>query len=148
MKRLAVVFFALLILTPLNAIATEMQDLTFAEKAFGDELYDIASKKFLRFLEEYPQSQYEAKVHLLLGQCYYHLENYPLAVYEFEAAVSAPTSEFRDAATYWLGEVNFKQSKYDEAILQYDKVLEAFPRSDYAQYALYSMGWCYFQKND
>ncbi len=40
-----------------------------------------------------------------------------------------PKSEFSADAVYWMGEVRFAQSRFDEAVLQFDRVVKDFPGS-------------------
>ncbi|MBK7140903.1 MAG: tol-pal system protein YbgF [bacterium] len=50
-------------------------------------------------------------------------------------------------AQYWIGEGLFSQSKFSEAVPQFETFLSAYPKSDFTSRAIYKIGRC-FQEMD
>ncbi|MGH9363276.1 MAG: tol-pal system protein YbgF [Thermoanaerobaculia bacterium] len=72
--------------------------------------------------------------------------NYDLAARGFQEYLTQfPTTDLADNATYWIGEVYYRQGKYRQAIDQYEEVLERYPRSDKAASALLKKGYAHLE---
>lgn len=57
--------------------------------------------------------------------------NYDLALLGFRQYLeSFPDTDLADNASYWIGECYYRQQKFADAIAEYDKVLDRWPRSD------------------
>ena len=56
-----------------------------------------------------------------------------------------PDSELADNARYWIGECNFSQGNYQQAIREFDRILAEYPRSDKLASALLKKGYAYLQ---
>ena len=68
--------------------------------------------------------------------------NYDLALMGFRQYLeSFPDTDLADNATYWIGESYYRQQKYAEAIVEYDKVLKQYTRSDKTASALLKKGF-------
>lgn len=125
----------------------EDETLFVAKKAFEDGFYDVAQGLFERFLKEYPNSSRIPEVELLIGQCYFRQNRFLDALTKFEGLLSSPAAQnIKDAILYWIAEVHFKGNNFTKASDFYKKVTEDFPKSSYAVYAYYSLGWCLFQE--
>ena len=75
--------------------------------------------------------------------------NYPIALKEFEAFLSAyPQSEYADNAQYWIGECYYQQGDYERAILEYDKVIKQYPKGDKVPSALLKEGFAFLDLGD
>lgn len=67
--------------------------------------------------------------------------NYTKARETFQAFLATyPSGEYADNAQFWLGECYFFESKYEKAILEYEKVTKKFPSSNKVPYALLKQG--------
>ncbi len=72
--------------------------------------------------------------------------NFDLAVLGFHKyAETYRSTELADNAVYWIGECYYRQSKFQEAIEQFDEVLSRFERSDRTPSALLKKGYAYFE---
>ncbi len=72
--------------------------------------------------------------------------NYDLAARGFQQYLTDfPNTDLADNATYWIGEVYYRQGKYRQAIDQYEEVLERYPRSDKGASALLKKGYAHLE---
>ena len=60
---------------------------------------------------------------------------------------SSSTNKLSDNAQYWIGESHYALKRYDEAIIDFEKVL-TFPNSNKKPDAQYKLGLCYLRKGD
>jgi tol-pal system protein YbgF len=74
----------------------------------------------------------------------YQRGNFDLAIEGFRDFLSGnANSELADNASYWIGESLYSQKKYQEAIEQFDSVVNKYPRSDKVPGALLKKGYAY-----
>ena len=72
--------------------------------------------------------------------------NYDLAILEFKRYLETfPDTELADNATYWIGECYYHQSKFQQAIDQFDEVLTRYERSERVPSALLKKGYAYLE---
>lgn len=72
--------------------------------------------------------------------------SYDLAVLGFRQYLeSYPETDLADNATYWIGECYFQQRKFQEAIVQFDKVLTRYELSDRNPSSLLKKGFAYLE---
>ncbi|MDD4894191.1 MAG: tetratricopeptide repeat protein [Candidatus Omnitrophica bacterium] len=127
--------------------AKEEEALFVAQKAFEDGFYDVALGLFERFEKSYPGSSKIPQVDLLIGQCYFHQNKFLEALAKFDSLLGRDASRnIKDAVLYWTAEVHFKGNNFSKASQFYKAVIDEFPKSSYAVYAYYSLGWCLFQE--
>jgi len=125
----------------------EEEALFVAKKAFEDGFYDVALGLFERFLKNYPNSPKVPEVNLLIGQCYYRQNRFLDALAKFEELQGQGIAQnIKDAVLYWIAEVHFKGNNFTKANQYYKAIIDEFPKSSYAVYAYYSLGWCLFQE--
>jgi len=75
--------------------------------------------------------------------------NYSLAVMGFrEFLKRAPASELADNAQYWVGEAFYAQRDFDQAVQEFLKVKEGYPRGDKLPAALLKVGYSFIQLGD
>ena len=74
---------------------------------------------------------------------------YDLAVAAFKTFVqSYPTGNYADNAQYWLGEANYVQRHFEDALSEFKKVVNNFPNSPKRSDALLKMGYTYQELGD
>lgn len=79
----------------------------------------------------------------------YQRGNYDLAIGGFRDFLeSNAKSDLADNAAYWIGESLYSQKKYRDAIEQFDRVVNDFPRSDKVPSALLKKGYSYINLNE
>jgi tol-pal system protein YbgF len=76
----------------------------------------------------------------------YQRGNYDLAIEGFrEFVANNATSDLADNAAYWTGEALFSQKKYRDAVQQFDRVINQYPKSDKVPAALLKKGYAYIE---
>lgn len=59
-----------------------------------------------------------------------------------------PKAPSADAAQFWIGEIYYRQKWYEKAILEYQKVIEAYPKGNKIQAALLKQGFSFYNLGD
>ena len=59
-----------------------------------------------------------------------------------------PASGYADNAQYWIGEVNYVTRAFEEAIVEFNKVVNNYPTSQKQADALLKIGYCYYELKD
>ncbi len=127
----------------------EEDDFHFARKAFEDKFYESARAGLEAFFKKYPASQKAEKAHLMLGQCYYYLDKLLAAISELEKVLNSPRKkDLTDVAYYYLGEIYFKGKDFSTARRYFQKVIEEFPSSVYANYSRHSTALAYYEMDE
>jgi len=75
---------------------------------------------------------------------------------DFEAARSAfesiikdfPKSEHADNAQFWIGEIYYREKWYEKAILEYQKVIENYPKGNKVPASLLKQGFAFISLGD
>ncbi|WP_126453683.1 tol-pal system protein YbgF [Sulfuriflexus mobilis] len=62
--------------------------------------------------------------------------------------VKYPASVYADNAQYWIGEVNYVTRAFEQAIVEFNKVLNNYPNSQKQADALLKIGYCYYELKD
>lgn len=74
---------------------------------------------------------------------------YKPAISRFREFVNKyPASGYADNAQYWLGEANYVTRAYEQAIIEFNKVLDLYPNSQKRADALLKIGYCYYELKD
>ncbi|MBN1474581.1 MAG: tol-pal system protein YbgF, partial [Syntrophaceae bacterium] len=75
--------------------------------------------------------------------------NYSKARTEFQNFLATyPKSEYSDNAQFWIGECYFFEKKYEQAILEYEKVVKNYPGGSRVAYALLKQGLSFLNLGD
>jgi outer membrane protein assembly factor BamD len=110
-------------------------------KAFEKKQWESARQHFRRIIDAFPQSQYAPDARISLGDAYFNEggdANYILAVSAYRDFVTLyPSHPKADYAQYQTGESYFRrrhgpdrdQTPTLEALNEFDRLLEAYPRS-------------------
>ena len=59
-----------------------------------------------------------------------------------------PKSEYSDNAQFWIGECYFFEKKYEQAILEYEKVTKNYPGGNKVSYAILKQGLSFLNLGD
>ena len=74
--------------------------------------------------------------------------NYQLAIEGFKQYCELyPNSELTDNAQYWIGECYYSQQKFAQAVEEFDKVINNYPRGDKVVGAHLKKAFAYFELN-
>lgn len=82
-----------------------------------------------------------------IGDCYFHDRNFAEAEKQY-AKVITSGQPGADYASYQRGCILGLLKKYDDKIITLEKLVKGYPKSDYADDALYEMARAYLMKND
>ncbi len=115
------------------------------DKALQKKQWENARQHFRRIVDAFPQSQYAPDARIALGDAYFNEggdANYILAVSAYRDFVTLyPSHPKADYAQFQTGECYYKrrhgadrdQTPTHEALNEYDRLLEAYPRSKHAE---------------
>lgn len=68
--------------------------------------------------------------------------NFDLAIAGFRQYVTNyPGTQLSDNAQYWIGECFYSQKRYDQAVVEFDKAIQSFPKGDKVPSALLKKGY-------
>jgi len=59
-----------------------------------------------------------------------------------------PNSDNADNAQFWIGEIYYRQKWYEKAILEYQNVIEKYPKGNKVQASLLKQGFSFFNLGD
>ncbi len=59
-----------------------------------------------------------------------------------------PKSRRADNAQFWIGEIYYRERRYEEAILEYQEVIEKYPNGNKVKAALLKQGFAFFNLGD
>jgi tol-pal system protein YbgF len=69
---------------------------------------------------------------------------YDLASQSFKAFLETyPDADYGDNAQYWLAEANYAEKKYDQALIEFKKVIDKYPNSPKRADAMLKIGYTY-----
>jgi tol-pal system protein YbgF len=75
--------------------------------------------------------------------------NHGLAIMGFQEVIAKfPDSELADNAQYWIGESYYAQKNYKQALQEFKKTLDTYPKGDKVAAALLKSGLCLLQLGD
>ncbi len=76
-------------------------------------------------------------------------EDFEAARSGFEAIIKDfPNSEHADNAQFWIGEIYYREKWYEKAILEYQKVIENYPKGNKVPASLLKQGFAFISLGD
>ncbi len=148
--------------------AVDTAQFYLAMSYYKDKDYALAAGEFKRFLSSFPSSEFSDDAQYRLAMSHYHQSpSYPLDQTETYMAINGlisfldtyPNSGYADSASVHLQELRNKLSHklfstgrlyqkmgyYDPAIMYYNKLLEDYPNSPFAEESVFRAGECYLK---
>lgn len=118
--------------------------LASASAAFEHGSYATAIATLTEWLRESPAPHAVPSARFLLGRAYLANGQYPEALIELQQALGPAGSPPAAETIYWFAEALL--SNHDEAAARaaFQQVLDQFPASPLAPFALYSIGWSHW----
>lgn len=107
--------------------------------------YERATAAFEQLGEQYPNSGFAQNLGTLLGEVYYRLEQYDVAVDELQERLPTLADAERTRALFLLGESYNQLGQTEAARTQYQQVLEEASDGSYAAPAHFGLAWQYYQ---
>ncbi len=126
--------------TPLSTLSEQIRDTNQRMERLSEQFAQLK-----KLIEDVPRQPVLAQItpgnpEQLFAAAYadYSRGNYELALSEFRQYVETyPDSELSDNAQYWIGEILFAQKKYEEAVVELNRVSTLNPKGDKVAPALY-----------
>jgi TolA-binding protein len=108
--------------------------------------YDNSATSFSDFIKKYRNSKYYSDAYLRVADSFFGSRNYQAASRIYEDIFRIGGSKLDNPYTrYQYAQALYKSGKSSQAISEYNKILEHFPNSEYAQASLFTIAWIFFQ---
>jgi TolA-binding protein len=108
-----------------------------------------ANDYFLKVLEEFPQYRSTPSISLMVGECYLNQNDYQQAkIHLIRLASLSEGDGDREKAHYLLGWIAYREERFDEAIGQFQRLLESNPLSSYRDESQYWIAWSHFREKN
>lgn len=121
----------------LNAVNEKLEQANLAPVAIAGAL-SAAEREKLKKLKD---SEIYDRARLKMEK-----KEYDPAAALFQFFISErPKSKFADNAQYWLGECYYAQRKFERAILEFNKVVKNYPKSDKLCHSLLKQGFAFHE---
>jgi len=114
-----------------------------AECYFNLGNYEQALKEYNNVLDRHSTLEYRDSVAYRIGEAYFALKKYREALEGFKKII--PGSYVYPDSLYWAGECYFNLDALEDAAALYEKVVKDYPEFIHADFAYYSLGWCYYR---
>jgi len=109
--------------------------------------YENAVYYFTEFVKRTASADKKLDARMRLADCYFINRNYSSAgkIYQeiFKSGKAIPNADY---AYFQYAQSLFKAEKFGEAINEFNALRAKYPRSQYADQALYFIGWIHFQQ--
>jgi tol-pal system protein YbgF len=95
------------------------------------------------------EKQLPAQTLYLAGKQAFDQGDFKAARENFEKIIATfPNSEHADNAQFWVGEIYYREKWYEKAILEYQKVIEKYPKGNKVPASLLKQGFSFFNLGD
>ncbi|PSQ88036.1 MAG: hypothetical protein BRD42_00115 [Bacteroidetes bacterium QS_3_64_15] len=108
------------------------------------ERYDAATASFERLGDEYSDSPFAQNLGTLLAEVYYRVGQYENTVTELQRRLPNVSGTERTRALFLLGEAYRQLNRGEDAVTQYQQILDEVPNSSYATPARYGLAWQHY----
>lgn len=129
---------------------TELAEQVLYGKAycyFNLRQYENAAFHFSDFVKKYPRSEKLLDAKLRLADGYYGSKNYSAASRIYRELFSGGKDIANDPySLYQYAQSLYKAGNTDEAVNEFKNLQQRFPNSEYAEGALFTIGWIKFQQ--
>ena len=127
--------------------ARALRDLALAR--YEMEAYDEAAPLFLRLVREYPDTTLNEESYAWLAQYFHDRSQWQEAIIAFEALLTAiPGYAYPERVRFLIADCNQNLGNIDQAMEQYQNVIEVAPDSSRAVEARYRMAQLYEARED
>lgn len=135
---------------PVQADTTffERRSISFAKRAFQDNLYDVSKIKLEKFLEKYPESDFKTEALWLLAQSHYFLGQTEEALKILKESAPPADDKLAPAYLYWQAETEAAAKQYQPAIRTYRAFLKNYPDHELAAEAILGLSKTLFQSGE
>jgi TonB family protein len=147
-----------------NAIKKASKVLTFHPKSkwaddalflIGKAYYNMgeyvkAKRKFEELELSFPKSKLNDESRYYISMCQYNLGEEDEAISSLSELMELKTTDKKrkGLASFWIGEIQFENADYDDAITYYDRTIKDFDPDSLAAITQFRMGECFWAKKD
>jgi TolA-binding protein len=116
---------------------------------FQKEQWKEANQYFLKVQAEFPHYESSPSLSLLIGECYLNQNEYFKARSPLLKLASLPEeNKDREKALFLLGWMAYREERFADALIQFEKLIKSYPESSYRDDTQYWSAWAYFRKKD
>lgn len=118
-----------------------------AHKSFGRKSFPSSTKQLEKFLQTYPNSSYKGQALQMLGESYYHLSDCSKTL-DIYTRLLQEEPQMSNGQLHWqMGECFFGKQDYKQALVEYQLVMDRYPKTVDQEKLLYKVGLCAYQLN-
>ncbi|GAH22642.1 unnamed protein product, partial [marine sediment metagenome] len=130
-----------------NLVPTSIYQIAASHFNLGE--YDEARQRYQRFLTLYPEDRNAPNAQLFIGWIYFKQTEWEQAKEALQKVIlNYPQEEQLHPDAYSLiGECNYNQEKYGEALNTFEILIGKYPNSNFVPHAWLRIGECYEQMN-
>lgn len=132
-----------------NSLNRVKAEYALAYAYFSEKNYENAKSWFLKYLAD--EQNHEASTYAdalnRVGDCYFTFRDFSQAINYYDNA-SSQSPNTADYAIFQSAYVSGLLKKYNEKVLKLQNLIKLYPRSEYADNAMYEMGRSYLMMND
>jgi TolA-binding protein len=107
---------------------------------FRMEEFGKSRRKFEELLANYPQSKFRFEAGYLLGTIHYYTNEMNRARDALTAVIESKKNSWADDARYTLGEMAFWNEEYRQALEEYSRLTEEYPKSELRADTFFKIG--------
>ncbi|MDP8211083.1 MAG: tetratricopeptide repeat protein, partial [Candidatus Stygibacter australis] len=139
--KMKFITLTVLIMISLSLTASANEDLMFAVGLYEDGNYTLAQQELVKYLAEYPQSDYRLEASYLLADIYLEQKNYQQANEIFGKLSKTPpaTMPYSDILS-GLGQSYYYLQNYNEAIKVFTQLISKYPQDEQISRFYYFLG--------
>lgn len=116
---------------------------------FQKQGWKEANQYFLKVQAEFPQYESTPSLYLLIGECYLNQNEYYKARSPLLKLASLPEeNKDREKALYLLGWVAYREERFTDALIQFEKLMRSYSLSPYRDDSQYWIAWTHFRMKD
>ena len=111
--------------------------------------YENSARAFSEFVKRYPDDSRTFDARLRLADSYYATKNFTASGKIYKELMHYDKKALNNPYDYYqYAQALFKGNDYQDAINEFSTLQERFPKSEYADKAMYLIGWIYFQQGN
>ena len=112
--------------------------------------YVKARRKFEELEQSFPKSKLLDDSHYYISLCHYNLGEKREAVASMTGLLNSKKTDKKrkGQVSFWIGETQFENKEYDDAITYYEKTLKEFDADTLSALTQFRVGECYWLKKD
>ncbi len=141
------ILFLLILSVFVQAQNRESEDFSYPLKLYKQEFYDLAAQQFIKFYNNYPNSDKVDDAKYYAGMALYKIKEYNKARAEFQSlALEYPKSPFAAEAWFLVGDCAEKTGDFKAAARAYESLRVLYPTDTRASRAVFKAAILYLDR--